>query len=335
MRLTRRQFNRVIAVSAATSVVSPSLASSTRPATRPFRRQDEGLFDWFSPLDGVHVIQKHGGNSLLLAPDGPGEALLVDCKNPGMGEALRRAIQRDGVELTTVVNTHHHADHTGGNNAFTRDLEVIAQDACADRCALQFESYLKRARQAMIGLGDDQPRLKQDLQRLVGDEAHPDARDFVPGTRVSDRHTLKIAGGTVELRHIGAGHTDNDLFVWSRTHNVLHTGDLVFNGLNPYIDVGAGATTRGWQRSLLAMIELCDDDTVVVPGHGAVGDVQILRNQHAYFDGLRAELSAARSKGIGRERMLKMMPEACRGLGFEQMRARNIAAVLDELDQEG
>jgi glyoxylase-like metal-dependent hydrolase (beta-lactamase superfamily II) len=293
------------------------------------------MYAWHEAGDGVRVAMNHGGNALVLSAAAGGESLLVDCKDPGFGASVRRAIRAVGVDLTHVVNTHHHADHTGGNSAFTGDLPVFAHARCATRCGEQMERYLRGAKDAMVGLSEEDP-LYADLVALVGPAAAPKASDFQATRPIEgDARELRVGGSPVILRHVGSGHTDNDLLVWCPDQNVLHTGDLVFNGLNPYIDVTAGATTRGWDRSLRAMLALCNDDTVVVPGHGPVGDPGVLHAQLAYFGALRETVAEAIGKGLNREAVTGLQPAIFTELGFKQLGTRNLGVVFDELTDEG
>ena len=68
--------------------------------------------------------------------------------------------------------------------------------------------------------------------------------------------------------HLEVGHTDGDSVVWFEQPNVMHTGDLFFNGMFPYIDQGAGGNVEGYMESVTQLLKKIDDDTVIIPGHG-------------------------------------------------------------------
>ncbi len=89
-------------------------------------RLDSTYFQWTKLADGVHGSFGEGGNSLLIIAKG--ECVMVDSKNTGFGAALRREAEAlAAVPCKTLINTHHHFDHTGGNSAFTGDAaKVIA-----------------------------------------------------------------------------------------------------------------------------------------------------------------------------------------------------------------
>jgi len=283
------------------------------------------------------VLIGAGGNSLLYR--NAGESLLIDCKYAPFGGVLRADAERLGFKpaAATVLNTHHHADHTGGNHAF-RGLEIVAHPKCAERVRTQVEMYTSQADGAVDQLKDDPKRnlalgpVKAFVERadsLVAD-------DFVP-TRLLDspQTDLTIGGSPVEVHHFGAGHTDNDLAVFFPDDNVLHTGDLLFNGLHPYMDPPGGADSAGWISSCERLVPMCDAETVVVPGHGPVGDIDSLRAQIAYFEKLRAAVKAELDKGTPKDEIQKMSWAFMDGLGFEQIRPRAIGAVVDELISGG
>ncbi len=248
---------------------------------------------------GMSVITGRGGNTLVA--QGDGGSLLIDTKVATIGKPLREMAESAGAAVAAVINTHHHGDHTGGNPAFTGDAPVYAHAACGDRVRTQVAAR--------------------------GDDPEP----FLPTKEAGPETTLDVAGVKAELRHTGAGHTDNDLFVYFPEQNVLHTGDLVFHRMHPFIDRPAGADTLGWIAACEAMLEKCDAETVVVPGHGEVGGMAAIEGQIAYFKAVRAaigEIVDARGPRVAAGRVRLTMFE---GMGFERLRQRAMEAVYDEL----
>ena len=81
------------------------------------------------------------------------------------------------------------------------------------------------------------------------------------------------------------GHTDGDSAVLFEQPNVLHTGDLFFNGRFPYIDQGAGGNVEGYMESVQQLLNRIDDDTVIIPGHGALSN----KAEYANFLGMISE----------------------------------------------
>ena len=155
---------------------------------------------------------------------------------------------------------------------------------------------------------------------------------FAPDREVGDEHEFDHGGVKVVLRHFGWGHTDNDLVVHLPDLKILHTGDLLFHHLHPFVDRNAKATTRGWQKCLTAMQKLCDESTVVVPGHGEVTNAGGLTDQHDYFEETRKAVEDARRKKMSKEDVTDLEVERFRSYGFARMRGRTLGTIFDELE---
>src|SRR5690606_32019497 len=70
------------------------------------------------------------------------------------------------------------------------------------------------------------------------------------------------------LRHHPAAHTDGDLSVRFETANIVHTGDIYWNGMFPFIDYSTGGSIDGMIRGVKAILSISDKDTIIIPGHG-------------------------------------------------------------------
>jgi glyoxylase-like metal-dependent hydrolase (beta-lactamase superfamily II) len=305
--LSRRRFLTRAAAGAAGLAAGASLVRMARAQVgdEPLKWQD------LSPR--VRVVLGQGGNSLVALGDGSWATLLVDVKIAPAGKPLRELVEASGRKVSLVVNTHHHGDHTGGNWVFTQDTPVLAQEKCPARMGSQWKRSIESLRAAGVT------------------NHEPGERLFVPTETFAQEKTLDIGGVAVLLRHLGPAHTDNDAVVFLPKENTLHTGDLVFNGLHPFIDRPAGATTVGWMAALEELIKMCDASTVVVPGHGDVGTVEALRRQIAYFEAVRKAVQAAIDSGKTLEEVTQMQVPGFENYGFEQIRPRTLTAVYEEL----
>ncbi len=302
MHLTRRAF----LASSALVLAAPSLAA---------RRRADTFYLWTQVAPGLWAGQVRtgdnltlvGGNALLAT--GTEGSLLIDTMQAVHAPSLRREALTKTTKITHVLNTHHHFDHAGGNAAFTPDCTVIGHTRCRDR--------LKDGKPMLAQL-DDKIAAMEALSIEGATAAAADARAWKAGlaglktdafecTKTLDADTtLELAGRTVRIHHAGAGHTDNDLFAYFPAENVLVTGDLVFNGLHPYFDVSAGATSTGWQNSLRRAADLCDAKTVVVPGHGAITDRTAITAQNDYFHQAREAVAVAVKAGKPRDEVAAM-----------------------------
>lgn len=303
------------------------------------RRRTSNGFEWHALAEQkawATTNASTGGNVLVIGSRS--EAMMVDAKFAGIVPLLRaEAEQRLDTGIGLLVNTHHHADHTGGNVGFTNDAEVLSHAAAARRVAQQLERYdqqLDTGEAAMDRLvGPDKPaHLAERLESLRALARSNAAKAFVPTTTI-DRYPMRRRVGelSVELHHFGPGHTDNDVVVHVPELNLLHTGDLVFNGLHPFFDQSGGVSAAGWIRSLRMTRDLCNGATAVVPGHGPITDVSGIDRQIDYLERLMENVSRAIAQGRSRDETAAMRWEFMEGLGFEQIRPRAIAAVYDEL----
>ncbi len=335
MKLTRREFTGLAIGAAAGAMSRPLFGQTGRWGS---------FFEWAPIGDGALVAIGVGGNALLVKSGQ--EAVLIDCKNFGYGNTLRReATKTHGAELTTVINTHHHGDHIGGNQAFTNDILLISQRNAKERITAWAMGTIKRVQpggeamhERMMNQMREQAASEGGAKTATVDmaaffDALPtmEASAFTPTETFEDHHEIKVGELTVILHHAGAGHTDNDAFIFIPELNVLHTGDLCFHKLHPFIDMTAGATSAGWIRSCDAMLELCDTETTVVPGHGEIGGKAAITGQREYFKILRDAMVKAHADGVSRADAIAMEIPAFDGYGFERIKERTFASVFDEM----
>ncbi|MDO9173112.1 MAG: MBL fold metallo-hydrolase, partial [bacterium] len=170
--------------------------------------------------------------------------LVVDTTgNPLVDRELRRVIARElgRGDFTTLVNTHEHGDHTGGNAVYA-DCEIVGHELVAEGMAdgLAFRPQAlewfaigipeTEARIAALPEGD--PSLASLREDLALDILNRDAlladAPLVPPTRTfADRLTLDMGDTTFELYYTGGMHTASDIAVFVPRHGILMTGDTM------------------------------------------------------------------------------------------------------------
>jgi glyoxylase-like metal-dependent hydrolase (beta-lactamase superfamily II) len=323
--IDRREFTRLLSAAAAgLAVPGPLLAQL---------RSQETYFTWREVAPGVRAAIGGGGNVLLVA-DG-GEALVSDAKNLGLGHTLRREAEALGTPVSVAVNTHHHGDHTGGNVAFASDLPLIANPNARTRILAQAEGIAGQTNDRLASMIDEMsqqgadPRVIDDIMEEAAaiEASYPEA--MAPNDTFEVEREIRVGRRTVLLQHVGAGHTDNDVFLHVPEANVIHTGDLLFVGRHGFMDQNGGVDSEGWQRSVRAMIDLCDSDTVVVSGHGEVVDRGGLERQYEYFNQIRAAVEVAVAEGRTKEEVQALTPTALSDISGSP--SRNLGVVFDEV----
>lgn len=227
---------------------------------------------------GVFAVLGGGGNSLVVA--GGEEALLVDPKFPPTSRWLRAWISRHvGLPVTRVVNTHYHYDHTEGN--------VLYPGA---------RIYAHAATPGLM-LGND-----NGFNSCAFWERN---RDALPDALIRGEERLRVGSKEVVLEHPGPGHTGADLVVRVPEHNIVATGDLLFNGYYPFLDGDRGGVSL--PGTIETLRRLADEypEAVFVPGHGPLSGAADLRRHADYLQYLYAGVSRARRAGLGEEEALE------------------------------
>ena len=195
------------------------------------------------PVAGtIHMLQGAGGN--IAASIGPDGTLIVDDQfEPLAGRIQGQLNSLGGAVPRLVINTHFHGDHTGSNAVFGETGTVIAHENV-------------RVRLAASG---DTPRTA------------------LPVVTFDDRVRVHFNDEAIDIIHMPAGHTDSDAVVYFRGANVIHMGDHLFVGSYPFVDVASGGSVTGVMENLAAALELVNEETRVIPGHGPLGNTQMLR----------------------------------------------------------
>jgi glyoxylase-like metal-dependent hydrolase (beta-lactamase superfamily II) len=173
-----------------------------------------------------------------------------------------------------LINTHYHADHTDGNTIIGKGAEIISHTNCK---ASQMASMKPEDRAEDAGL---------------------------PQKTYEDEMILEHGEETVRLIHFGPGHTSGDTVVVFEKARVVHTGDLFFHGVPPYIDVQDGSNTQNWIKTIGKLAEKYPDFKVI-PGHGSVTTMQEYVKFAEYLRYLRKEVAAAIQAGKTKEQAME------------------------------
>ncbi len=183
-----------------------------------------------------------GGNlGLLTGEDG---VVLIDDGMPQYLELVNGAVQEKvGRPVDFLINTHIHGDHVGNNEAFAQAGATIVAH--------------HNIRQRML---DDGVRGPEGIA--------PPSKDMLPELTFAAEVTLHLNGHTVRVIHLAAAHTDGDAIVVFPEADVIHTGDALFNGMFPYIDLDSGGTVDGYIAAQERMLALGGADTRYISGHG-------------------------------------------------------------------
>lgn len=197
---------------------------------------------------GVYVLYGQGGNiGVSVGRDG---VFLIDDQYANMTPKVVEALATIGPGSPRfVLNTHWHGDHTGGNeNLAAKGSVIVAHDRVRERMSTEnVNEFLKRT-------------------------TPPSPAGALPVVTFNDSLSLHVNDDELRGIHVQAAHTDGDVFIHFRKANVIHTGDLVFAGMYPFIDIDSGGSVAGVIAAVDRMLALADQGTRVIPGHGKLTD---------------------------------------------------------------
>jgi cyclase len=186
-----------------------------------------------------------GGNSIVLTSEDGSQALVVDTKMRSAAKKLRDEVKAAEI---TIVNTHAHYDHTGGN-ALYPSAKIISGAYTNE----QWDNDSKKT------------------------SRYPDLA-LKPG----EEKVIKLGSETVRIRNMGRAHTWNDVVVYCEKRKILVTGDLVFIDMHPALYTKSGANVASWIGVLDSLASRYKIKTLI-PGHGKISDQTALAVMKDYF----------------------------------------------------
>ena len=272
-------------------VMAGLIGSLTLVGGRPARVQQ----DDFSKVQikvtkvsgNIYMLEGSGGN--IAASVGADGIVIVDDQFAPLAEKIQAALKGLGVTdkpVRFVINTHYHGDHTGGNEPFSNTgATVIAQDNV-------------RKRLESGGTGGNGGSVKF--------ESKPAPKAALPVITFEYDVTVHLNGEDIRALHFPSGHTDGDSIIFFPKNNVVHMGDDFVRYGFPFIDVASGGSVQGMISALEKAMAQLPADVKVIPGHGAISNLDDVR---AFVKMLR-ETSAVVQKALDEHKTLEQMKQA-------------------------
>jgi cyclase len=262
---------------------------------------------------GVGLFTAQGGAIGYLVNDGG--AMAIDSQYPNTAPLFVTGFrERTPKSVELLINTHHHADHTGGNQVFRATARrIVGHVNCLE--------WHRKASAAA---------------KTEGQQSYAD-------TTFTDEWRTDFGDETVRARYYGPGHTGGDAVIHFEKANVVHMGDLLFNRAHPNIDRPAGARVANWVTVLDKVAAAHSADTIFIAGHARDNAVRCGKAEITHFRNyLIASLDAARkavAAGQSRDALVATTALA----GFEDTIALNarltqgfvLGVCFDELTGKG
>ncbi len=227
----------------------------------------------------VYMLEGAGGNiGLSVGADG---VLMVDDQYAPLSPKIKAAIKTITPKpVSYLLNTHWHGDHTGGNETFGETAPIIAHK----------NVRVRMMRGAVWATGKIDP-------------APPAA---LPDITYDDHVVIHVNGEDVRSLHFTRGHTDGDSVIYFPKANVLHMGDVYFEGKFPFIELDSGGSVTGLMDTIQIVLRDFPADAKVIPGHGPLSTMDGLRK---YLRMLQ-ETSAIVRKGIAEGKTAQQLKDA-------------------------
>ena len=245
---------------------------------------------------GIHMLAGQGGNlGLSVGPDG---VFLIDDQYAPLTEKIVAAIKTLTPEpVEFVINTHWHGDHTGGNeNMGKAGAIIVAHDNVRVRMS------------------------SEQFNKVFDRKTPPSPLGALPMVTFAQGLTFHWNGEDISVFHVPNAHTDGDAVIRFTNANVVHTGDVFFNGRYPLIDVDSGGSVKGIIAGADRILGEIDDRTKLIPGHGPLGDKKALKTYRDMLANVSGKIEAMLASGKTAEEIKAAKPtqayDATWGGGF-------------------
>ena len=210
----------------------------------------------------IHMLVVNGINAAVQIGDEG--VLLVDAGDSAIAPQIIAAVRAlSSKPVHTIVNTHVHPDHVGGNESIVKQRGAGAPQPVR---VIAHQSVLNRLIAAAPAGGAGGFRLNAAITLPINNTYDTPSKDFY------------LNGESIVIHHMPSAHTDGDSIVHFRRSDVLAVGDVFTPEGYPLIDRSTGGSVQGLITALNRILEITvparfqEGGTYVVPGHGRLSD---------------------------------------------------------------
>jgi glyoxylase-like metal-dependent hydrolase (beta-lactamase superfamily II) len=234
----------------------------------------------------IAVLEGSGGNiAVLTGKDGK---LFIDAGFTVSKPRISPALDSLSAEpITRLINTHWHVDHTDGN------------------------AWLHAEGAAITAHENTKKHLSTSTRVDDWSYTFPPAPPVaLPATTFHDALSLRHNDTALALQYYGPAHTDSDISVVFEEADVIHVGDTWWNGFYPFIDYSTGGGIDGMIRATKRNLSVVTDKTIIIPGHGPVGNKAGLSEYYDMLVAIRGNVSKLKKQGKSLAETIAAKPTA-------------------------
>jgi glyoxylase-like metal-dependent hydrolase (beta-lactamase superfamily II) len=286
--ISRRKFIGSASLLAAGLWFSPKLlfAQAQSPVITIINAAKTAKINVTNLRGNVSMLEGSGGNIAVL--HGPEGKLLVDA---GIGvsksnvAAALNTVSPDPIKY--LINSHWHFDHTFGNE------------------------WLHQAGATIIAQDITRKHLTSTIR--VEDWAYtfpPAPNGALPTVLFKTEHTHHFNGEAIQIKAYKSAHTDADCSIYFPKADILHVADTFWNGYYPFIDYSTGGSIDGMILAAHLNVARVSNNTIVIPGHGPIGNKAQLVEFHAMLSEIRAKIVQLKQQGRNADEVVASKPTA-------------------------
>lgn len=227
----------------------------------------------------VEAVGGFGGGNMAILVGKDHVAMIDDSMPPLAEDLLAHVTATAGEPIDFMVNTHVHGDHVGGNAHFAASGTIV--------------------------FAHDNIR-----KRLLDDASGAGGSSGLPVVTFGDGVTFYLGDIEAHVMHMPVAHTDGDAVIHFPDANVIHTGDIVFHAIFPFIDLDSGGTVDGYIAAQKKIYEMADAETKIIPGHGPLTDKAGLKKDIEMLVESKKLVAALIDKGMSDSEIVAANPLA-------------------------
>ncbi len=267
-------------ISSSLLIMAPLLADEHEKKAPELSFSSEEVAPGLYMLMGVGGFT--GGNiGLSVGDDG---VVMIDDSMPPILELMKKAIATiTDKPVNFLINTHVHGDHIGNNEAMGKDGTWIVAH--------------KNLRTSLLEKGFP-----------AADGYVPTPKAALPMITFSQSMDFHLNGYDAHIFHVENAHTSGDALIYYKQGNAIHMGDVMFNGLFPYIDIDNGGSVDGYIAGQKLVYKLINAKTKIIPGHGPLAHKPQLKASIDMLIDSRAIISALIKSGKSVDEVVELNP---------------------------